>query len=137
MKTKTEIQYKQDYIPCGAWVLIEKDQTPDKVGSIYIPEQTKGKNVQWTSTGTIISKSPWTKFQDEWDEYLYGIYKVGDRVGFSNTVPMLSPAPPFYTFEKHKTEDARYVTLHVTDIICILVETEEAKKEFQTRFKNG
>ena len=131
---KTENQFRHDYIPCGAWILVEKDSPPKQVGKILIPDRVREKTTNWTSTGLIVSKSPWKKLQDEWEDYVYPLYRVGDRIGFSATVPLMAPMPPCYIFEKEKTDDARYITLHITDVLCILCETEEKRAEFLGRF---
>jgi co-chaperonin GroES (HSP10) len=126
-------EYKKIYVPVGAWVLIEKDLLPEKTaGGIILPTRGRESHTKVTTTGTIVALSPNKEFETNWDAYLRSIYRVGDRVGFSDTTPILSPAPPNMAFAEDC--DQRFVTMHISDILMVFCDTEEKKKEFSGRF---
>jgi len=128
-------KYIEGYIPFGAWVLVEKDMTSSQVGRVHVPQSYKTANIRVATTGVIIAKSPITKFETEQDEYISSVLKVGDWIGFSNQTPHISPAPPNYELERQDENDMRFVTLHISDIICVLCKSADIKKEFLGRFK--
>lgn len=124
--------YKKIYIPTGAWVLIEKDTLPQKTKSgIIIPDSARVSQTKITGTGTIVSMSSFNIFESEWDRVLHSIYKVGDMVGFSDTTPIMSPAPPDMEFAEECSN--RFVTMHLQDILMVFCDTEEKIKEFKGR----
>lgn len=134
------MDYAEQYIPLGAWLLVEKDMLPEKIGSLYVPTRAKDTTVKHTSTGIIVQKSPFILFENTWEEYMYSALSVGDRIGFGATIPLLSPAPPTYNFEGDDTGGVRFVTLHVTDVIGVFCYTPEERSAFLERFrrsKNG
>lgn len=137
------MRYAEQYIPMGAWLLIEKDMLPAKVGLIHLPTKAREDKTKITSTGTIVSKSPFTAFENDWERIMYESLLLGDRIGFGATIPLLSPAPPGYIFEgQDKTENVddkadegcKFVTLHVTDIIGVFCYTPEERSSFLRRF---
>ena len=129
----TSPQYWKQYVPGPGFLLIDKDPSPDKSGGIYIPPTAKNLATKYSATGVIRAVSPF-KANDDHDQYLSAIYREGDRVGFSATVPITSPVPPTYKFENPNREQDRSVIIHVADVIGVLCETEEQKKEFLDRF---
>jgi hypothetical protein len=135
LKTISNKEYRNIYLPVGAWVLIEKDVLPEKVGKIFLPEKGRVSETKITMTGTIVAKSPFKRFESEWDSYLHSVYEVGDRVGFSDTTPILSPAPPDTAFSEDCNQ--RFVTMHISDILMVFCPEESQKKKFIERCANG
>jgi len=128
-------KYIEGYIPLGGWILVEKDMTPEQIGRVHVPSTFSKANIRTASTGIIIAMSPFKKLETEDDEYRSSLMHVGDWVGFSNTTPTVSPSPPNYELERQDANDIRFVTLHISDIICVLCKDAEVKKEFLGRFK--
>lgn len=127
-------QYERWYMPCGGFVLIAKDPMPEvTVGKILLTEKIKEDHSRFTCTGTVVAKSPFKRFEDEHEEYVFNRIKKGDRVGFGATVPLRAPSPPHYQFED-KDKDV-YLTLHVKDILCVMCESEDKLIEYVERFK--
>lgn len=117
MNKITEKQYVESYNPLGAWVLIQKFKLPEKsMGGIILTDSTRNKEVKVSMVGTIVAKSKFTSFPDPLDTDMMAAVEIGDVVGFSATVPMLSPLPPDLTFDGEN----QFVTLHVGDILAKL-----------------
>lgn len=129
----TGAEYEKQYIPLGGFVLIRKDMVPEKTsGGIIIAEKTRDDHSKYTSTGVIVKLSPYKNFEEDHDYYVRKHLKEGDRVGYSGTVPLWSPSPPFYKFEGDDKEV--YLTIHMRDILCAICENEEKAQEFYSRF---
>ncbi len=135
----TETEYVREYIPVGCWVLVEKDVLPKTTGGIYIPEKTKDEHVKYGMTGVIRGITPFTEHERSIDAYYASKLRVGDRVGFASTTPIISPAPPNYDFldkdGKSSSNSHRFVTLAITDIMCVIVDGDVGRDGFLSRFK--
>ena len=132
-KTVTGTEYEEQYIPLGGFLFIKKDMAPTSSGKIIIAETIREDHSKFTSMGVIISKSPFGMFDEIHDEYVFTHLSVGDRIGYSATVPLYAPSPPFYTFEGDDKE--AYITIHMRDVLCVLCDTPEKKAEFLSRFE--
>jgi co-chaperonin GroES (HSP10) len=67
-------------VPCGHKVLVKADKVDEKIGGLYLPEQTKEKRQNEQILGTVVSigVNCWKAFDD-------GIpwCKVGDHVYYA------------------------------------------------------
>jgi len=124
-------QYVKEYFPMGAWALIEKDKLSDKTkGGIHIPQTAISKSVKRISTGTILQLSSFREFETDWDRYIHSVLKVGMTVGFSTDVPHFSPMPPNCEIEGQVEGDTGLITMHISDILCVLCDTIEKGARF-------
>src|SRR3990167_9005558 len=118
-------EYIEEYFPLGNWVLVEKDPMADKHGVLHIPDDVKKSRIKFTCTGVIKKMPNYSIFDDEQTRYRCHHLKVGDRVGFGASVPVLSPAPAHYYFEGFSDRDSNIVTLHICDLCAVLKSNEE------------
>jgi hypothetical protein len=51
-------------------------------------------------------------------------------VGFSNTTPILAPAPPFYVFKNPERKEDASVIIHVADIVAWFINEDELKRRW-------
>lgn len=129
----TGAEYEKTYIPFGGFILVRKDVLPEKSsGGVIITETIREDHGKFTTTGVVVKKSLFTMFEDDLDLYIFNKIKIGDRVGFSGTVPLMSPSPPYYQFNGDDKET--YVTIHIRDILCVICETEEETNDMKKRF---
>jgi len=128
----TEINYKKMFIPLGGWLFVEKDTVEEKMSSgLYRPLSSMGQKLKYCMTGKIISKSPFPPNETEWHREYWEILKIGDKVGFNGTVPMLSPMPPH--IEEQIKNDGRFICFHIADVLGVICETEIEQIEFMSR----
>lgn len=107
----TQDEYVNEFHPRPGWVLILKDSLSEKYGSLYIPKSAADRVLHYASSG-VIKKMYSGSYSEECDS-LKETYKVGVRVGFNTTVPILAPLPPNCEF----TEASCFVTMHISDIL--------------------
>jgi len=113
-------------------VLLEKEQIDEKQGSLHVPEGVRDNMKKFSATAIIRGLSPFV-CNDDHDNYLGLIYQVGDRVGVNPTTPMLSPAPPQWTFRNEDGSQDGTCMVHIADIIGVICENEEERKDFNQR----
>lgn len=139
-KTITDKEYIETFQPVGVWVLIEKDELPEKTSSGIILA-TAGRDTarKFSGTGIIRGMTPeaWQVFEQNHDQYWRNMFKVGDRVGFSVQTPILSPAPPQWKFASGDTGSTKFIQITITDITGIFLHTPEMRKEWEARFKGA
>jgi len=133
----TDAEYIEEYMPIGMWVLVERDTMPDKTsGGIFIARKTMSENMKFSGTG-IIRKLPhraWLVHQETHDGYWIQNFREGDHVGFAASVPIVSAAPLTWLWvDSGEDISTKFVTIAVTDIIAILLHTEEQRTEFGSR----
>lgn len=136
-KTVTDKEYFDLFEPIGSWILVEKDAVAEKIGSIYVPPSVQ-ESTKFSGTGVIrgLPNSEWNVFDRECDEYFISRLRIGDRVGFSLSTPMMSPTPPSWCFESGTIKSARFVQLIVTDITCVIFDTPKQRQEWDKRLKD-
>jgi hypothetical protein len=93
------------------------------------------RTLQHAATATIIQISPF-KCESEHDNYLCSIYRVGDQVGVNASTPLISPAPPYWRFENEDGSDDGHYLIHVADLLGVICDTEEKKRDFLRRFES-
>jgi len=125
-------EYEKQYVPFGGFLLIAKDMEHQKIGSIHLTDNIRDTHSKFTTTGVVIAKSMFKRFENEYDEYIFGLIRKGDRIGYSGTVPLNSPSPPAYQFQGDDVQ--KYVTIHMRDVLGWICETEEKKIELAERF---
>ncbi len=130
----TSVEYQKQNMPGPGMLLIQKDNISERRGQIVLPRSAIEQSLKWAPTGVIVAMS---RFQgeDDFEAYLSRTYKVGDRVGFSSSVPFVAPAPPDYQFENPNRANDGSVMIHIKDVICVICENEEKRAEFSARFK--
>lgn len=119
-------------IPKAGYVIIERDNVPKKMGLIHLANETLEKGGKWAATGIIREISPIPP-ESEHDKLLWGLYNVGDRVGFDATIPFMAPLPAFWRIENIDNKPDSSVTLHVADILGWVMNSKEEKKEKMKR----
>jgi len=129
-------EYVKEYFPMGAWALIEKDTLSEKTkGGLLLPQTAISKSVKRISTGTILQLSEFMKFETDWDRYIHSILKVGMTVGFSTDVPHFSPMPPNCEIEGQVDGDTGLITMHISDILCVICDTSKKRAEYRKSFQ--
>jgi len=119
----TSEEYWKEFVPAAGMVLIAKDQGSNKIGSIHLPGGVQSRQVQWASTGVIQKTSPMNP-DEKHDKLLAMLYRVGDCVGFTNTVPIQAPVRPHYSFNNKDNKPDSSVLVHVSDILGVLEKEE-------------
>jgi len=129
-------QYVSEYFPMGAWALIEKN-TLAKVtkGGIVLPENLPDSKLARISTGIILQLSEFKVFETDWDAYIHSILRTGMTVGFSPDIPHFSPMPPNCEIEGQVRGDTGLITMHISDILCVICDTDGKRKELRDAFK--
>lgn len=133
----TDEEYCEEFQPVGVWVLIEKDQLPEKTaGGIILTGISRDTARKYSGTGIIRAMSPelWEVFEQQHDAYWHTKFKVGDRVGFSVQTPITSPAPPQWKF-KDDADSMKFIQITITDITGIFLHTKDQRAEWENRFK--
>jgi len=97
-------EFEKQYYPVGGFVFIKKDPEAEKGGGIWRPQSVRIEHTKWSTMGTVIRKSFFTMFEDAVEAYMHQKIEPGDRIGFSNTVPIYAPSPPYYEFEGEERE---------------------------------
>jgi len=124
-KTITRDQYAKQYVPLGAWVVVQKHKLPEKIGGLYTPKKATESQLKIAMSGVVVAKSPCKEFENLWEYYLMGKIQVGDAVCFACTTPIFSPAPPYIGFDGDDSLGLDLVTLHVSDILGLWTEKED------------
>lgn len=127
----TSDDFVLQYVPGPGFLLIQKDNIGEKHGSLFVPRSALQKQAKWSSTGKIVARSPF-RCNEDYDDYLMSVYRVGDRVGFSSTVPHMAPAPPYYEF----VNEDNSVVIHCADIIGIVCDTPDKYHQFLQRVES-
>lgn len=128
-------QYAAQYVPLGAWIVVVKHKIPEKYGSIIIPKTAAESSVKFSMTGTVVCKSPFSEFENGWEAYLMKRIHVGDTVGFTVTVPIVSPSPPNIDFDGDDIYAPDLVTMHVADVLGIWCDDETKAPSIKQRFQ--
>lgn len=134
----SEEAYVSGYMPMLGWVLIEKDLAPEKMGTIIISDKTREEHLKFSPTGIILRLPPINICETEWESYKMSLLRIGDRVGYSASTPILSPSPPAFLFDNSSfnKNDSRYVTLHCADIISWHTLENSETKELSDRISH-
>jgi len=122
VKTQTMIR-KDDFIkyytPTPGFALVEKDKSGEKIGSLWIPKNIQDRSVKFAGTGVVKKLSPFVADREPYDACLREIFKVGQRVAFSNTTPFDINLPAFCTMSE-EDKGSLLVLLHTADILGII-----------------
>lgn len=133
--TITVDEYARLYVPLGPWLVVKKIKPPIKTASgIYLSEKHVNENAKFSMLGRVLAKSDFKVFESDLERYYYDKIHVGDWVGFSATVPVISPAPPNITFEADDSEGRDIVTLHAGDVLGIYAKDDKDSVTVRARF---
>jgi len=127
----TGAEYIKQYYCAPGLLLLIKDMPPEKTGTLIIPNSVRDSHANHVPTA-IVAKIPIFKFfEDEYTENISGVIKEGDRIGYNPTAPFFSPSPLYYIFEPKERD--LYITIHVKDYVNHINDTEEKRREFESR----
>ena len=132
-------EFQKRFYPRHGFLLIEKDMVSDEWGNLSIPDSTKDRMNRYANCGTVV-KLPIFRSDSEHTDYLISLVRVGDHVTFSNEIPLLAGAPPYYDVykqgEKDRPEKDATMLIHVSDITGWILETDEVREKFEERFND-
>src|SRR3990167_9680664 len=135
-KKLTSKEFRKGYIPTKGLILIARDKIPEKVGSIIMTTSTQKSEQRYAWTGVIVGLNDFFP-EDKNEQYVYSILFNGLRIGFGNMTPKFAPCPPNTILDNPDGPYDDSYTLHCHDIMCLLPESEEQKKEILKRIQKA
>jgi len=126
-------------LPAKGWLVLEKDIYSEEKeaktsGGIIMIKDIQDQVDRLSGTG-IIKKTSLFLAPSPYENYLRDMFREGDRVGFNNNVPYMSPIPAFWVVENPNNKKDETITMAVADVFCFLTDNDEETERLIKRIQ--